>query len=326
MATSGQIYSTVEELITSAFIEAGLPSSLITAEQLDQAKKHITRMFDSWSQQGILLWCLEKRGFRVNAGQMIVSLPDGANKINAVNRRRSTDVLITPTYSTGQADAWLLNTDGTVRVSDISVVFSGTPTSNLLLYYSDDGVVYNLFQTISKDNLSSGTENYILLNRVLIGGFIRVVMSGVSFSSLKMYTNPSDLPLSSLSRDVYDLLPNKSFLADPLQYWPNRENSGYKSLYLWPIPQNSEWVIVVIYKRLINDIDALTDTPDVPRTWYDALIYGLAYRLLPMIPQETRQDPSELSSKAVAALAIAKGDEADGTDFFITPNIRPYTR
>jgi len=326
MATSGSSSYNAEQLITAAFIEAGLPSSLVTAEHLSQAKLHLRRMMDSWAQQGVLLWSIEKRAFRVNTGQIVLDLPRGANKINEVYRRsyiENTDA--SPLISPGQIDTYIIVNDGYIYVADISVTYTGIPTSDMIISYSADGVDYVTVQTISKDNFTAGQENYIILDRVVVGAYLRVVMSGVVFTQQRIFTNPSDLPLTSLSRDVYNLLPNKAFLGDPIQFWPNRTASGY-DLYLWPVPRNANWVIVVVYKRLLNDLESLTSQLDVPQSWYDAFIYGLAYRILVLVPNETRNDANELSKKSIDSLAIAKGDEADGTPLFLTPNIKPYTR
>lgn len=102
-----------------------------------------------------------------------------------------------------------------------------------------------------------------------------------------------DIPMRVITRQEYNILGNKSTTGNPIQLYfqPNRDDS---TVYLFPTPDASsasQRTIYLVCQKPYQDFDSLTDEPDFPQEWYEAIKYGLAVRLAGMynIDIETRK-------------------------------------
>lgn len=91
-----------------------------------------------------------------------------------------------------------------------------------------------------------------------------------------------DVPLTIITRDEYNNLPNKNTQAGiPINlYYDPQLDVG--TVYVWPAPSNAainSERITIRYQRPFEDFDAATDTPDFPQEWLAALKWGLAREL-----------------------------------------------
>lgn len=90
----------------------------------------------------------------------------------------------------------------------------------------------------------------------------------------------SDTSLILTSREEYMLLGNKTTTGTPNQaYYDPQLTNGV--IYFFPVPDNGDVTMEIVYHRPFHDFDAVTDTPDFPQEWLEALKYGLAVRLAP---------------------------------------------
>jgi hypothetical protein len=91
-----------------------------------------------------------------------------------------------------------------------------------------------------------------------------------------------DIPMTQLTRQEYNSLGNKTTEGSPIQFYydPQRE---YGDLYLFPVPDTTAAsnTVRIVYQRPFEDFDASSDEPDFPQEWFEALKFGLAYRLAP---------------------------------------------
>lgn len=90
-----------------------------------------------------------------------------------------------------------------------------------------------------------------------------------------------DIEATGISMYDYWGLANKQASGLPNQVAYNfQNNSG--TLYVWPVPPTgTNYTMTIIYHKPYDDFDSVTDIPDVPQRWFDALKYNLAVRLAP---------------------------------------------
>lgn len=88
----------------------------------------------------------------------------------------------------------------------------------------------------------------------------------------------TDMPLTRLSREDYNGIPNKTTTNDPVHYYVDHSALNAPVMRFWPIPDAT---ITLYYDRLrfIEDSTSLSYTADAHRLLYDTIAYGLAARL-----------------------------------------------
>lgn len=133
------------------------------------------------------------------------------------------------------------------------------------------------------------------------------------------------IPLTRLSLEEYDALPDKTQQGTPLNFYfePGRLTS---KMYLWPTP-DATWAaanhIDIIYQAAMEDMDVGTEEVDFPNEWYRALILNLAVDLAPKYGLEMRERQM-LEIQAADALDLAKDYDVEDTSVFLQPNMRGY--
>lgn len=99
--------------------------------------------------------------------------------------------------------------------------------------------------------------------------------------SVRRRTSSIDTPMNELAREEYYDIPTKSATGMPVSWYFDPQRST-RTLYLWPTASTAiaaSTTLQYTYLRVIEDIDALENDPDVPQEWLEALIYSLAARL-----------------------------------------------
>jgi hypothetical protein len=87
-----------------------------------------------------------------------------------------------------------------------------------------------------------------------------------------------DMPLTRLSREDYNAIPDKTVTNDPTSFYVDHSALNAPVMRFWPIPDAQ---ITLYYDRLrfIDDAVSLSNTADAHRLLYDAIAYGLAMRI-----------------------------------------------
>lgn len=155
----------------------------------------------------------------------------------------------------------------------------------------------------------------------LLASTASYALSGVrKVLSVRRRTSSVDLPLTEWSREDYYDYPTKSAVGTPLNWYFDSQRAT-KTLFVWPVPNAAiaaSTTLPYTYARFIEDCDALTDDPDVPQEWSEALVYGLARRLAPRFPgivgTADFAEIKEASERLYAALSSA--DQETSSIFF----------
>jgi hypothetical protein len=114
-----------------------------------------------------------------------------------------------------------------------------------------------------------------------------------------------------ISKDEYNRLPDKAQSGVPTLFYYDQQ-SPLGVLYIWPVPAAGDLPLSVVCDALqLFTVALLTDVPDLPDHWVEAIINNLA-----VILSTTYGRPvaPELSRMAMESLALAKKMEFEQAD------------
>lgn len=138
--------------------------------------------------------------------------------------------------------------------------------------------------------------------------------------SVRRRVSTLDTPLMQLSRQEYFDTPTKTSTGLPNSWFFDPQRSS-RTLYIWPVadaPTAASTTLPYTYTRIIEDIDALENDPDVPAEWLEVLVYNLAVRLGPRYG--TAVDPTDyakiLSTADELMRLLPTLDQEDASIFF----------
>ena len=136
--------------------------------------------------------------------------------------------------------------------------------------------------------------------------------------------NGSDTtPLTAIGRDDYERLPAKTAPGQPAYYWYNRlVTTGVLTLHPAPDAASVSAYPTLYYsqQRPLYAFSTAANDADFPLEWGDALVYGLAERLLPIYP-ETLSRATMISALALRARQAALWqDREEASTFFGVDN------
>jgi|TARA_R100001129_G_scaffold186466_1_gene178321 hypothetical protein len=132
----------------------------------------------------------------------------------------------------------------------------------------------------------------------------------------------TDLPMTRLSRAEYSNIATKSTTGKPNQFFINKQITP--TINVWPTPdKNSTYTIHMNVLTRMDDVDAATNTLDVPFRFYPCLAAGLAYYIsLKRAPERT----GLLKGLYEEEFERAMSTDEDRASFTIAPNVRTYDR
>jgi len=142
---------------------------------------------------------------------------------------------------------------------------------------------------------------------------------GIQTAFQRTAGNTSDNPIEITSWLNYMAIPDKHQTGVPQKVSYKYDLNGISRGYLWPQPENTDYVIHLETVRRLRDFDQDSDTPDFPSRWFEYLIYQTSYRLAPEynISSAARQ---MLKQDATECFMLARKMEFEKTDDdFIEP-------
>jgi len=130
----------------------------------------------------------------------------------------------------------------------------------------------------------------------------------------------TDIDLMKISREEYWNLPDKDTEGEPNQFYYDPQ-LGNGVLHIWPVADStfaSDKTLEIFYRKPFDDMDAATDDLDFPQEWYEAIKFGLAYRLSfqPGIPA---MDKSAIKQMANETLDLALSWDTEHTPVYFQP-------
>jgi len=314
MTTSGTynfLSVKVELLIREAFERIGIPGEMVEYQKLDSAMRSLNFMFSHWMARGVNLWTLETAFLPLVSGQKKYTLPPQVKNITQVSLRTSWRQL-GGTASASQEGGIPANAfDGNwqtayTQTSRGGITYdygAGNPqTITFVGIQSNQQRDYNISVSASVSNtnfeqllniplqtypvINYGTQKYGLIQWFEIpnpGSYETYGIVNLNVDSLldiqEIFLNnmTQDIPLSEVSRSEYLAYPLKDQIGRPTCYY--MDHQIIPQLYLWPVPSSLYNCLMISYEKMLQDVGTVSNTLELPSRFYEALIWGLAYRM-----------------------------------------------
>jgi len=133
-----------------------------------------------------------------------------------------------------------------------------------------------------------------------------------------------EITVNAMTRNEYESLPNKATNGAPISYhYDPTINNG--TFYIWLSPDAAavaEWTIELVYQATIDDLDAATDSIDIPSENLEALVISLAYRLSWRFGGLSASERRDLKADAREAVDLAEGYDQESGSVYVVPEIR----
>jgi len=133
-------------------------------------------------------------------------------------------------------------------------------------------------------------------------------------------TETTDIPMSRLSRSEYSNISTKSTIGKPNQFFINKQITP--TISVWPTPdKSSTYTVHMNVLTRMDDVDAGTDTLQLPFRFFPCLAAGLAYYIsIKRAPERTNMLKAMYEDEFQRALS----QDEDRASFRIQPDLRNY--
>jgi hypothetical protein len=327
MSTTGNTKLKTIELIEAAVRRCGKQPEKLTAEQLATCALDAYTVIAHLANNGLQLWCIDKRTFTLVPGQGSYRNPmPGAESIeNAVFCQPEIIDTIETTIVTPATTATAQLSD-TVQVAAISYTPTASGDMNVVAEVEVDSGFVQVAEftgTVMEDEAV-----WFIMDRQVIGTAVRLrelTATAIVAGTIAAASQVNDTPMEPMSRDDYAFQPNKLQANGlPCLYYLERKVTPVLNIY--PPTDRTADYMTVWWKRNIQDLTSLSAYIELPTRWYHAVITAIAATLALDLPKVDPALIGVLESKATAAITVAAGGETDNGTARIVPAIAGYTR
>lgn len=313
MTTSGSVDFSVsrDNILTDALIIVGAvgPDDSVPTNWTTHAARQLNKIVKALQAKRIGLWA-RKTGYilPVSGTNNVILGPSGGHATLSYTRTAlAADVTdgattITVDSATGISDTYYIGieqSDGSMHWTTVSGAPSGTTVT--------------LAAAVTED---CDADAYVWVYQTKLQRPLRIVTA--YSSDLTDTSNPSDVEMDIVGKEVYDLQNAKATEGTPtmLAYDPQLDNGV---AYFWPRFSDGKSLVVIGFQRPFEDFDASGDTPDFPQEAYDMLTYQLAVRLAPVYGMPT-SDRAQLLAEANMSLGMFLENEPEEGSFQLQPD------
>ena len=149
-------------------------------------------------------------------------------------------------------------------------------------------------------------------------------LSGSTIDALQVIVNRdnTDLPLTRISYEEYLQIPQKGQTGRATQYSIKRDRDN-PTLFIWPIPENSNDVLKVEKIRELEDINkSAGQNADVPKRFLPCLSAGLAFYMSIKRPGVDAGKITFLKQNYEELLERALTEDSERASIFFKPKLR----
>jgi hypothetical protein len=362
MAVSGQVSEQqfpIYKVTEMALRRCGIPTGAQTAEMAMVCRDHLYLMQSAWATLGVNLWCQEKLVLPLYENVPTITLPVGTIDLllKSVTYRTLTRPTGSYTSSAGGTAAFAFDGDidtictQTSPLGNISVDYGSdnvvtsvgylpgaTSTLSLVFEYSADGITWSTSYAPGSTDYVDGEWVWYDIAYPVSAEFYRCRAASGTLVVRELYfgTSPSEIVIPRVNRDDYVGLPDKTSTGDVTQFWLDRQRVQ-PVMYLWKVPNTTFKQIVAWRQRYIMDPGIAQNDADVPQRWLDAVVKGVAARMLLEIADiaailniplgvDVKTRWPMLKQEAQEALNLVSNFEYDQSPINLTPNISGYTQ
>lgn len=269
-------------IIRQAFQNVGAidETETLNATMYESGLFQLSAMVKEWMATGLHVWTEEEAILFLQQGQ-VRYLIGGTNLDNVCDSSGYVRATINSPGSTGNTSLTLNSAVGFV----IGMYF-GVILDNGFTFWT---MVSNVAGSVVSFPLplpsSASTGNFVFAYTTK-----SVRPLKVPSARLLYYQGLIENPMTVLSRNEYENLPNKYSPGTPTQvFYSPKLVSG--EFYIWPQPITGAYGVRFTWYRPIMDFNNPTDTADFPQEWINALIWGLSKEIGPgfTIPEQQWQ-------------------------------------
>jgi len=289
-------------------LQIGQDGETLTGDFYNRARPILNSMLKAWEGQGIHLWTMKEGTLFLRVGQAVY--PFGDSSTHLANDYYET--VTTAEVASGVSVLPVEDTAGFANGNPIGVIGD----DNDLQWFTIVSFVADTSVTLSSPVLSDIVENSVIYTYTL-NSFIPVVRI---LDVRRKQTDDYEVPINFVSREEYMSLPNKDQPGNAIQAYYSRQ-IPYGTMYVWNAPYSAVPVLRFTYERKIQIMEEAEDTFDVPENWYEAIVYNLALRLIPVFGCAPGRKV-DLQLLAQNALDSALGFDTD--IYPITVNLQRY--
>lgn len=297
---------------------------------LQIASQNLYLFLSSLANLGAPLWCVEKIILGTYIGLAAVTLPVGTVDVLNANFRLLQQQTGTTTTLAGSIST-LFTSD--TQVTTVGFLPNGNQTLSLSFQTSPDGITWTTILAPGSTAYEDGVWAWYDLDGAQAELYMRTLaLSGsISFTTYYMGNQPSSIPMARMNQDDYTALPNLTSPGKPLQYWLNRLITQ-PVMQTWPVTDSAnQYGQYVLWRhRYIQDVGTLKQTLDIPQQWFEAVVWGLAWRLSREFPDVIKGDSeqviSNLQGEARSSLLEAQSENRDNSAQHFSPAIGVYTQ
>lgn len=273
MATSGSVTfsMTAKEVIESAFSKIGVKvaEQELEAFEFEDGKRYLNITLKVMASLGLHLWTKTEGVLFLDKSKAKYLLGPNGDKACGLNDFYSTTTA--SAYTAGATSIDVVSTANFVAADNIGIKLSNGDRFWTTIQSITDGDTLVINNGLPS-NVDSGASVFVFTN--LIQRPLRIL----SYRR-KTFNQDNEIQVLSWSRDEYFNQVNKLSQGTVVNaYYSPQLNNG--ELYVWQTVSDVDNYLRFTYERQIEDITQGIDDIDMPVEWMDALIYGLAARLV----------------------------------------------
>lgn len=261
----------------------------VPSDQANDALTLFNDMLDQWSNEKMLVFCVQEVIHELTASQFVYTIGPNGNVGSSFTGSIAGSVLTVTALSSGA-----LSVGQVLTGSGISV---GTVITSLGTGLGGNGVgalgTYNLnlSQTVGSETITSSAVRPLRIN----SAFVRVVNA---------VSGTLDYPVSVIHLEQYELIGIKT-LPGP---WPRavyyQPSEPVGVLNYWPNPSQGE--MHLFCDTVLSQFQTLNDTVTLPQGFNMALRFNLAMFLMPEYGKEDPQQIAMIDGLAKSGKALIK--------------------
>ena len=256
-----QIIKTALEEVSAADIFDEVPE-----EYIKIGNRRLNMMIKAWQTRGVSLPFIE---------QIIVFLPKETSELTlsptGAEACLASDFISTTTSVAASSGDSTIDVASIVGIADgdrIGIELDNGTRQWTTINGSPAGSTITLTDTLDGD-VASGNSVYTYTNKI---------QKPMRFLDVRRRNEGSDIPVEILAREDWFDLADKSSSGSVTQvhYQPKTLDG---TLYIWQQNGNVKDYLRCTVEYPIEDFDSATDDCMFPSEWYEAIVYGLAWRL-----------------------------------------------
>lgn len=273
MTTSG-VYTyepSLNDILGQSYdaLQIGQDGETLTGDFYNRARPILNSMLKAWEGQGIHLWTMKEGTLFLRVGESTYPFGDATTHLANDYYETTTSAA----EAVGQTVISVTSTTGFVNGNPIGFIDEDGDLQWRLIssFVTDTSVTVTVALTVAVPD-ESEVYTYTL------NSFIPVVRV---LDVRRKQGDDYEVPINFVSREEYMSLPNKTQTGTPIQAYYSRQ-IPYGTMCVWNAPYSAVPVLRFTYERKIQIMEEAAETFDVPENWYEAIVYNLALRLIPV--------------------------------------------